>query len=53
MPVRGSVEVDEIPRFLLPYTGTHYEVRQISADGVAELRNALAARPTERSVPRS
>ena len=45
--------VDEIPRFLLPYTGTHYEVRQINAAGVAELRNALAGQPAERAVPRT
>jgi hypothetical protein len=37
--------VDEIPKFLFPHMATHYRVRSITVEGLAELHRALTGTP--------
>jgi hypothetical protein len=37
--------IDDIPEFLLPYSATHYVIKRLTPDGIADLRRALTQQP--------
>lgn len=43
--------IADIPRFLLPYTATHYLIPSLTPDGVLELRRMLVRQPRHRLPP--